>query len=592
MKLKLSKKLIALLIGGAVVLLIIIGALASGGGQKETYVTDTVKQGDLAQTVDVTGEIAPLKEVDLSFAESGIIETLYSAVGDLVASGDLLAALRSGDLSAEVSRARAELALQAAPAREEDVTVAEANVTVAEASLRAAEADKEAAEQNVTLTAEVNSAALESAEAELAQAKENGAKNVADTADNLHTTLGESVAAVRAALSKADEILGVENTLFGNDFERELSAQDPTLLIRARETFVITADDRDLAEASVYANGSTAYADTYRALTETDETLLYTRQALDATSADSSTLSLDDLVAYKASVDAARTNVQAEIAALSAAKKNADNAVKDADQAETNAELALKKLEASTAKDTATVKANLASAESAVLSRNADLLSAKANLEKVRAGARAVDLAPLQAALRSAEARLMNAEIFAPFAGRLTAVKHDEGEAVNFGETIITIEPLATVYAITVDIPESDVAKIALNDKAEITLDAFGEDTVFTGTLVSLDQSEKLIEGVVFYEATVVLDDSQETDELKSGMSADITIKTDNRTNVLYVPTRSVLENDNGEKYVRVMNGETYEERIVTVGLRADEGLTEIVSGLKKDDLIVVSIKK
>ncbi len=44
-------------------------------------------------------------------------------------------------------------------------------------------------------------------------------------------------------------------------------------------------------------------------------------------------------------------------------------------------------------------------------------------------------------------------------------------------------------------------------------------------------------------------------------------------------------------KYVRVSEGETFVERTVQVGLRADGGLIEVISGVGEGEVIIVSLK-
>jgi RND family efflux transporter MFP subunit len=605
-----------LIIGGvglAVILLAFI-AFAKSGAPKETFVTDTVKKGALSQTVEVTGELSPIDEASLSFATSGIVDEIYVSVGQTVGAGATLAALEAGDLYADVSRAQADLALaRAGNTRSADIEIAAADVEAAEANLEASETERDNAEvalryAEAVTTAQMNDAHLSVKEAEqaLLSAETNSGTDTSDIKDSLRDELLSATSTVRSALSQADQILGVENTLYNTDFERELGAGNPAALDHAKDAFKEAADYRNQAETKVYAlSVSSTDAEirdaerfTSLALTKTDETLLYTRQALDATFADSVDLSLTRLNTFKANIDAARTNVGGESKALSTSFQAYVNAGTNGDQSVSSKELALerakeneKSVEASTARDLAQARANLKTAESTISIREASLKQSKAQYAKANEGPRGVDIAPYAANVASANARLRKALVSAPFSGRITAITVDEGEAANFGTPVITLEALGNEFEITVDIPESDITKIEIGDKSEVTLDAFGDDTVFTGEVISIDRSEKLIEGVVFYEATVILTGNEKTSGLRSGMSADVVILTENKVDTLYIPLRAVLEKD-GDRYVRIPHGETFEERTVTVGLKADNGLVEILSGLSEGETIIVSIKK
>ncbi|PIR77878.1 MAG: hypothetical protein COU30_00085, partial [Candidatus Magasanikbacteria bacterium CG10_big_fil_rev_8_21_14_0_10_38_6] len=71
--------------------------------------------------------------------------------------------------------------------------------------------------------------------------------------------------------------------------------------------------------------------------------------------------------------------------------------------------------------------------------------------------------------------------------------------------------------------------------------------------------------------------------------TANITVYTDKRANALVIPQRAILE-DNGEKYVRVITNKKpflYERRIVTTGLRGDDGGIEVLSGLSVGEEII-----
>jgi RND family efflux transporter MFP subunit len=607
-----SKKWALALIPAIILFFVIVG-FASSGKPKETYVTDTVRRGNLTQTVEVTGELSALKEADLSFAQSGIIESNNVEVGDFVSPGQILATLQDSGSEGDAAKALADLNSKKAAPTAAEIKMAEAQITIAKANKASADVEKENAEKRipfVQISAEANvqtaETALKRAEADAADTDTNNGTGNTSVIQDYILEASRAAASVRSALSVADQILGVENTSFNDDFERELSAVNPNAVTSAKDAFKEAAAYRNQAEAAVRAltltSSATDFVNADRfaslALTKTDEALLYTRQTLDATYGGSVGLSLSDLVSYKASIDSARSSLTSEINAYTKARTAYLNIGTNNGQSETSATLAvetaqanLKKAEADRDQSIADAYANVATASAASDARAADVLNAEANYENVTADPRSVDLAPYYALLSSANARLRNSQIRAPFAGRVTAVAMSEGEAASFGSAAINVEATGKAFEIKTNIPESDISKVSVGDKAEITLDAFGDDVIFEGEVIAVNQSEKTIEGVVFYEATVVLNGTEDTSKLKSGMSTDVTITTDTRENVLFVPSRSILEKD-GKKYVRVASGDSYVEKTVTPGLRADDGFTEILSGLTEGEEIVVSIKK
>jgi len=71
-------------------------------------------------------------------------------------------------------------------------------------------------------------------------------------------------------------------------------------------------------------------------------------------------------------------------------------------------------------------------------------------------------------------------------------------------------------------------------------------------------------------------------------MTANITIKGEEKNDVIAVPQRAVIQNDNG-KFVQVLVGKKVIEKAVTTGLRGSDGNIEISSGLKVGDVVVTS---
>jgi len=58
----------------------------------------------------------------------------------------------------------------------------------------------------------------------------------------------------------------------------------------------------------------------------------------------------------------------------------------------------------------------------------------------------------------------------------------------------------------------------------------------------------------------------------------------------LQVPARAIIEKE-GQKIVRVLENQKIREAVVSTGLRGDEGLIEILSGLHEGEEIITFIK-
>jgi RND family efflux transporter MFP subunit len=230
----------------------------------------------------------------------------------------------------------------------------------------------------------------------------------------------------------------------------------------------------------------------------------------------------------------------------------------------------------------------ISSAQSAVAAAEAALNLQKANYESLIAKPRDVDVAYYEAALDQAKANRNKAILIAPISGEISKVYKKVGELVSSIDPMI--ELISPHFEIDVDVPETDVVKLKVDDKATITFDALGTDIKFSGTVMSIEPSSTNIQDVVYYKVKVGISETED-DVLKSGMTTNITVNTADREGVLSVPLRSVLtRNDTGQKYVRTLvNNEIVEKDVIT-GLKADGGLVEIISGLLEGEVIVLKI--
>jgi len=78
---------------------------------------------------------------------------------------------------------------------------------------------------------------------------------------------------------------------------------------------------------------------------------------------------------------------------------------------------------------------------------------------------------------------------------------------------------------------------------------------------------------------------------LKDGMFADITLTLSDSADTLVVPSDSVIEDEDGKKYVYITDGETAEKIEVTVGIVTEE-YTEIIKGVSEGDKVIVTGKE
>jgi len=249
---------------------------------------------------------------------------------------------------------------------------------------------------------------------------------------------------------------------------------------------------------------------------------------------------------YKTDISAARTTILASISSLNSSEQTYRISIvalkKSQDQ------LALKKI---------------GGTNEAVTTQSAQLKSA-------------------QASLANAYALLSKTIISAPFAGTVTKVDIDPGEIASPNTPVIDMMG-GGQYKIESYVSESDIAKMSIGQSADITLDAYGKDQKFTAKIVSVDSSETIIDGVSTYKTTFVFD--TEDSRIKSGMTSNITVTTDQKKGVVVVSQEAVYLL-NGDKVIDVLvDGKVVTKKVITGGISKDGDLL-IISGINEGDTI------
>ena len=235
--------------------------------------------------------------------------------------------------------------------------------------------------------------------------------------------------------------------------------------------------------------------------------------------------------------------------------------------------------------------AKLQANENDLISSKAQVNQAKNDLDKLLAGPDAITLdtarqqvAQSEIAVRQAENKLKQAQIVAPFAGTITAVNIVVGQAgpTSGGAGAIQLADLDNLEII-VNMAEVDVSKIKMQQVAQITLDALSGVTL-TGEVTLVAPAGVQTQGVVNYPVTVAV--KNPSPEVKTGMTANVNIITDERNDVLTVPNRAVRTVGRQKMATVQFEGQQLQAPIVT-GMSGDSQ-TEIVSGLKEGDVVLV----
>ncbi len=226
---------------------------------------------------------------------------------------------------------------------------------------------------------------------------------------------------------------------------------------------------------------------------------------------------------------------------------------------------------------------NFKSAESAlnVASNEFELGQAGNTVESINSQEAIVN--KMQASVDLMKSKINGGTIVAPFDGVVTKIEPKIGEVFNSGVVALGIMSLGG-FKVEVKVPEVDIARLAVGNKADIVLNAFGKDSKLAAIVNKINPAEEVFEGVPAYKVTLGFINNNPS--IKSGMTADVFIFTD-KHEALAVPHKAVLMKD-GKKIVKVSKSGGFLEKEVKVGVRSANGYTEIIEGLTDADTVYV----
>ncbi len=564
----------------------------------------------MIQTVEVTGEIKPAARIDLAFQNSGTVNAINTKVGDVVKKGDVLATLKNDDVQFAVKNAAAALAavqanlsLKLAGATNEDIRISQAQVASAQANVDKAQLDLDTTRLTVVDDARVADLALQNAASALQNSGASADQSVASAYASLRSSLQGALGPLRSGLIDGDAIIGIDNTSANDLYEGVLGIYARGSLDHARQTYpvakaAVAAADQALLTLSSSTDLPTMLADGDLILDAQRKTQSYLDdvQKVLAGTITNSNLSDAQLEAKKGSISGDFSSISSNLTSVTASVETArssgftqkttrDSLQNAYDTAKANYDIAQRNL-------TTKVK----SAETALAIQQAALAQAKAQLASKVAAPRNVDVAGLRASVDQANVvyqkalnDLKNVQIVAPSDGIISEILPSIGEQISLNAPAIRMVGTES-YEIEAEVPEADITKIAVNQTATTTLDAYGDDVKFSSTVIDKDPAETLVQDAVYYKIHMLIDPAGR--EVKPGMTANVTVNTGLRQGAIVIPLRSVRTNaDTGVKSVRVLVNNQPQERVVEIGLKGDDGLVEIIKGLNDGEIVVVSEK-
>lgn len=213
-----------------------------------------------------------------------------------------------------------------------------------------------------------------------------------------------------------------------------------------------------------------------------------------------------------------------------------------------------------------------------------------------------------KAALAKAQRNLSYTTITSPIDGVVTSREVEAGQTVASGfetPTLFTIAADLTKMQVVADVDEADIAGVKDSARVTFTVDAYPND-VFEGRVKQIrlgstnstsSSTSTTSETVVTYEVVITADNPDL--KLKPRLTANVTIFTDTREDVLVVPNKALrftpdkklaggktINDCNSPKKVWTMDATSLTAHPVKTGM-SDGSNTEIVSGISEGTEII-----
>ena len=207
--------------------------------------------------------------------------------------------------------------------------------------------------------------------------------------------------------------------------------------------------------------------------------------------------------------------------------------------------------------------------------------------------------------LTKAQTNLGYATITSPIDGVVLSKAVEEGQTVaasfNTPELFSIAKDLKDMRVIA-DIDEADIGEVKEGENVKFTVDAFPNDT-FEGVVTQVRQEATTTNNVVTYE--VVISALNADLKLKPGLTANVTIFTAEKNNVLSVPSKALrytptvetigkkykIQDCNGKNKVWTLEGNVLKAHAVQIGI-SDGSHTEIISGISNGVQVITELKE
>lgn len=172
--------------------------------------------------------------------------------------------------------------------------------------------------------------------------------------------------------------------------------------------------------------------------------------------------------------------------------------------------------------------------------------------------------------------------VMAPIGGTIILRNVEAGQTFTNTDSILVMADRLTVKA---QVDETDVAKVKLQQPAEIVLDAYADEKI-PAIVAQIAFEAKTVNNITTYEVEVL--PKAVPPFMRSGMTANVTFLVEDRRAVLWVPTEAVkTQGQSAGVLMRDAQSNKPVVRPIQTGL-SDGKRTEVIAGLNAGDTILV----
>ncbi|HBL78342.1 MAG: hypothetical protein A2W90_16205 [Bacteroidetes bacterium GWF2_42_66] len=201
---------------------------------------------------------------------------------------------------------------------------------------------------------------------------------------------------------------------------------------------------------------------------------------------------------------------------------------------------------------------------------------AKHDLEKARIG-----LKKAEADLITARKALRDTKIKAPISGVINKRMVENGQFVAGGMPICEIVNTSKLK-IWVKVPEKDIFKLAKGQPVNVNIPAF-PGKIFSGKINSIGEKA---DNSMKFDAEVIMDNNDSDQHLKAGLFSEVYIPVEASETILI--EKAAITGSMKNPSVFVVEGDIAVKKEIIIN-ESDDKFIEVVSGLKKEDRVVVS---